>query len=732
MSIEEKRGLVYELAKRPNAAFEMLQSWSRQDILQILCLELGKERKYTGLTKLKIIENLLKVVTDKNSSVENNNEAVITHEQNGHVNPKRQKKSSSDYHNAAVLPPLSLVKGECTELTVFCTNSACRAGLSPEDKFCKRCSCCVCRKFDDNKDPSLWLTCGSEAPFDGDLGCNMSCHLECALKDERSRIGKIDDRVGEVDGSFCCVSCGKTNDLLRCWRKQLAIAMETRRVDILCYRVSLCQRLMISGSKKYENLSKIVEEAANKLQAEVGALSGIGAVKMGRGIVNRMSCGQEVQRLCASAVDSLDKILSEMATRHYQPVGQDSKAPEVNSKTIRFEDIGATCATLVLDSPTYNPTGDDMRNVCYAVWHRKAGEEDDYKTSSDPTCTMSPLQTRFFMSGLTPSTEYIIKVVCFDDGSRELSSWETRLITASDESSSSKKDVDHVPGSTIVVERSQSPVTNCSTLSIEDEANNITCTSTRVVEVGHCMINSTEKAVDATSSESEQPGKQQVSADPHGQHTCTNYGQSGALKKHGNNGFPEVLNGEAASKPSDKSTTLMRTGMEIGPSVVQRQQLALPLTPCRLDMLDTRGRGKKVAEKENKSRKEFLHPRRRHGRVENNEKEQDSGGGDNDPSNNVENDLELYVKVMRWLEYKGHIEKSFRQKFLTWYSLRATPQEARVVKAFVNVLMDDPASLAEQLLDAFGDIVASSGGSSNRKKLAGDEVPSGFCMKLWH
>ena len=48
-----------------DGASEVLQSWSRQEILQILCAEMGKERKYTGLTKLKIIEHLLKVVSEK-------------------------------------------------------------------------------------------------------------------------------------------------------------------------------------------------------------------------------------------------------------------------------------------------------------------------------------------------------------------------------------------------------------------------------------------------------------------------------------------------------------------------------------------------------------------------------------------------------------------------------------------------------------------------------------------
>ena len=45
----------------------------------------------------------------------------------------------------------------------------------------------------------------------------------------------------------------------------------------------------------------MVDDAIKLLEAEVGNLTGV-PVKMGRGIVNRLSSGQEVQRFCASAV----------------------------------------------------------------------------------------------------------------------------------------------------------------------------------------------------------------------------------------------------------------------------------------------------------------------------------------------------------------------------------------------------------------------------------------------
>lgn len=56
-------------------------------------------------------------------------------------------------------------------------------------------------------------------------------------------------------------------------------------------------------------LYQIVDDAVRKLEAEVGPIAGV-PVKMGRGIVNRLSSGPEVQKLCASAIELLDSMLS--------------------------------------------------------------------------------------------------------------------------------------------------------------------------------------------------------------------------------------------------------------------------------------------------------------------------------------------------------------------------------------------------------------------------------------
>ena len=52
---------------------EMLSSFSRKELLEMICAELGEERKYRGYTKPKMIERLLKLVSEKPKSNTNCN-----------------------------------------------------------------------------------------------------------------------------------------------------------------------------------------------------------------------------------------------------------------------------------------------------------------------------------------------------------------------------------------------------------------------------------------------------------------------------------------------------------------------------------------------------------------------------------------------------------------------------------------------------------------------------------
>ena len=77
---------------------------------------------------------------------------------------------------------------------------------------------------------------------------------------------------------------------------------------MLCDRLSLSHK-MLKGTERYKDMQNIVNTAVKKLKKEVGPLDKVSAV-MARGIVNRLNCGAEVQKLCASAVEAADSMFS--------------------------------------------------------------------------------------------------------------------------------------------------------------------------------------------------------------------------------------------------------------------------------------------------------------------------------------------------------------------------------------------------------------------------------------
>ncbi|KAF4391170.1 hypothetical protein G4B88_016480 [Cannabis sativa] len=656
MSMEKKRELVYEISNWSEGASELLQSWSRQEILQILCVEMGKERKYTGLTKLKIIEHLLKIVSEKKSG---GSEGVTTDldsqasPMSGQRAAKRQRKTEQPSRLATAAASVSTNNGiiDLTSNVIYCKNSACRATLNREGAFCKRCSCCICNKYDDNKDPSLWLMCSSEPPFQSD-SCGMSCHLECALTHEKSGIG-IKAKVGKHDGSFCCVSCGKENDLLGCWRKQMVVARETRR------------------------------------------------------------------KLCSSAVELLDSMNSNVTSDPLpNPIKQDKKP--IGPNMIKFEDTRATSLTIFLQSQ--NILSDD--NVLYSLWHCKV---DDINYPKEPTCKLLAPNTRFVVRDLTPATEYCFKVVSHD-GTKELGTSIVRFSTSNADELTNC----HVP------ERSQSPATNCSSLSnpssVEDETNNVALSSEQADTrqenyLSYCKDN--EKVASGSLSngtitfnstgEGENKGNQVSLLDGN----CS-------IRLVGSISNSDVV--EPDNKPSSDgqivedistdngSNSPVRTGMECVP-FAGSSDAGLPITPCKIEILKE-GLGRNVR---SKSSSKDLENAAGKGEPQDGStsKKRNAERPDEECAGNglSDRDFEYYVKVIRWLECEGHIEKNFRQKFLTWYSLRASSQELRIVKVFIDTFIEEPASLAEQLVDTFTECI-----SSKRSSV----VPSGFCMKLWH
>nr|TKW22961.1 hypothetical protein SEVIR_4G262600v2 [Setaria viridis] len=310
MSVNEKRELVRELSKCQFNVPEQLQEWSRREISEVLCAELGrkaKEKTFSLIPKHKMLDLLF----------------------------KRKNGSSSLLPVMAMArtPALTAVSS-LTNNAHLCQNSACSATMNPGDKFCKRCSCCICFKYDDNKDPTLWFFCNSDHPSQED-SCGFSCHLECAIEDERSGIQQS-GQSKKLDGGHRCTQCGKHNDLLG-WQKN------ARRLDVLCHRIFLSHKILIS-TKKYLVLHDIVDTTMKKLEAEVGPITAIRG--MGHGLVGRLAVGAEVQKLCICAIEAVQSLFSDPNTPVQTTLHRESSHLMLNSRETFQQNLNADAARL--------------------------------------------------------------------------------------------------------------------------------------------------------------------------------------------------------------------------------------------------------------------------------------------------------------------------------------------------------------------------------------------------
>ncbi|KAL8153959.1 hypothetical protein V2J09_011719 [Rumex salicifolius] len=549
LTLGEKRELVNEIAQWPEDAPKILSSFTRRELLEIICAEMGKERKYTGMAKGRMINHLLNVVLNRKKQ---NTNSIVDAPVKSQSGAKRQKRSENSNQQSDSSDPIG--GSSCIDDQVkflLCDNLACRAAIRPEDGFCKRCSCCICHRYDDNKDPSLWLTCNSDSPNEID-SCGLSCHLKCALKHARAGIHK-NSSFKKLDGQFSCVTCGKINDLMSTWRKQLMIAKEARRVDVLCLRISLCCKIL-DGTKLHKDVHKVVFTAAKKLKKELGPLDRVCA-KMGRGIVNRLACGAEVQKLCTSALESYNSSFTNLYL-HSELL---KKTPTCR---IHFAESYSTSVTIVLEY------GDHLFTDILGcrIWHR----ETIIKSYPDePTFIISSPEKKLKISDLKPSTEYTCRVSMFSS-TEILGTWEANWITSALDTHKNHR--------------------------------------------GHLKLNVDQPITTKTSLTAHWPDD---------------------IKTDNMQAFPFV------------------------------SLASIPTTPSKID-------GKLV--------------------------------GHNGMTRNSEGaDFDHCVRAVKALECEGHVSLDFRVKFLTWYSLKASKKERRVVSAFVDVMGNDPPSLAEQLIDTFGD-----------------------------
>ncbi|URD92529.1 protein VERNALIZATION INSENSITIVE [Musa troglodytarum] len=712
LSIEEKRDLVRELSKWPESASEKLQTWSRRELLEILCTEIGKERKYTSLTKQKMIEFLFRVVSDKRSEEPaKDGDFAKVPSTLGPQTPaaKRQRKNEHPSRLAFVMNNLRSSDAEqVPENTRHCLNSACRAILNTEDAFCKRCSCCICHEYDDNKDPSLWLFCGSETTPRAD-SCGLSCHLECALKHEGAGIMKS-GQCTRLDGSYYCPTCGKANDLLGSWKKQLMIAKDARRVDVLCYRISLSHKLL-GATEKYQSLHEVVDTARKKLEAEVGPIDD--SSNMARGIVNRLSVAAEVQKLCTLAVDLLDSIHSSSSSAN--AIAQQTGL--VFSSFIKFEQISSTSVSVVLDLENNTPLGQELAG--FNLWHRKA---DISEYPDKPSFSVLSPEKRLEIAELSPATDYMFKVVAFSN-TRDLDTWEVGVKT---EGISPENSINLSSETTVSKPHGQSPKTNGSGLSNPSEGDECNANSTACAD-----LNKLPKIDFDNCEKPEILGTEKSSGHGH-QVRKGCIGRARVLQPeslgHSDSALDEEPNSTVLMDSTDflennQASDIQKSENESDTRPVVSETVILPAMPCGVET-GTQGLERYSKKKsgveiyENGSTKADREPgssseKRGAGKTE----------GINVKDRSLEGAYEYCVKVIRWLECQGHMETNFRVKFLTWFSLWATLQERRIVSVYVDTLIDDPASLAGQLVDTFSEAICSKRPPTTL---------TGFCTKLQH
>lgn len=200
-STPEKNGHSDDASRSPELLQEFLKSGPKKELLKT-CFDKDKKNPVSSKSKAADIAKTTNKINKKQDPKKSSSSQ-------GNQPTKKQNRKGD---NPVRFPPTSEQSSEfgCSNSWI-CKNSACRAVLSIDDTFCKRCSCCICHLFDDNKDPSLWLVCSSDSgPRDS---CGLSCHIECAL--QREKVGVVDlGQLMKLDGSYCCASCGKVSGIL--------------------------------------------------------------------------------------------------------------------------------------------------------------------------------------------------------------------------------------------------------------------------------------------------------------------------------------------------------------------------------------------------------------------------------------------------------------------------------------------------------------------------------------
>ncbi|XP_058184321.1 VIN3-like protein 1 isoform X2 [Rhododendron vialii] len=687
-STPDKNGHSDDVSRSPELPQEFLKPGPKKELFRT-CFD--KEKKYTASSKCKMTDQPQKT----SKKILKNQEP-----KKASISPKGQtssgRKSQRKGENPVRIPPSSEESPDFGNSNSWlCKNAACRAILSIEDTFCKRCSCCICHLFDDNKDPSLWLVCSSDS---GTIdSCGLSCHIECAL--QREKVGVVDlGQLMQLDGSYCCASCGKVSGILGCWKKQLNIAKDARRVDVLCYRIFLSYRLL-DGSSRFKELHEIVRDAKAKLETEVGPVNGVSA-KMARGIVSRLPVAGEVLKLCSLAIDKADEWLAAVSNKN--STCREGSLPA--ACRFHFEEVTSSSVVIVLiELPA--SSGNDIEG--YKLWYCKSRDETHPK---EPISVFPKAQRRILISNLQPCTEYSFRIISYVD-SGDFGHSEAKCFTKSVEiihKNAGSASMNHTNGNPhfeesktptaigsspgfkvrdlgkllqLVWAKEQGCFDGFSGMEIENIIKPVETPKEPLPSVSRGLDLNVASVPDLNeeltppfefSRDEEDNGCTLGPVDDAASHDIAKNCLAGSHGSGDSQNWAHGANGEVAAV--DSRTESRKRAATVIEETHDCNSTLISGSPFRM----ANGLGC------------------------------------------LDENFEYCVKIIRWLECEGHIQQEFRLKLLTWFSLRSTEQERRVVNTFIHTLIDDPSSLAAQLVDSFSDIV-----SSKRPR-------NGFCSKLWH
>ncbi|XP_050208217.1 VIN3-like protein 1 [Mercurialis annua] len=698
-STPEKNGNSDDASRSPELLQEFLNSGPKTELLQT-CF--NKDKKHTASSKSKATE-LMKT----SRAIKKQDLKRVSSSPNNQPSSKKQQRKAE---NPTRLLPTSEQPSDfgCSSSWI-CKNSACRAVLSIDDTFCKRCSCCICHLFDDNKDPSLWLVCTSDKG-QGD-SCGLSCHIECAL--QREKVGVVDlGQLMQLDGSYCCASCGKVTGILGSWKKQLIMAKDARRVDVLCYRIYLSYRLL-NGTSRFKELHEIVVDAKAKLETEVGPLNGVSA-KMARGIVSRLPIAGGVQKLCSLAIGKAEEWLATISN------GSSNCREDSLPAACRFlfEEVKSTSVVIILIEMS-NPSSDEIKG--YKLWYRKSRQEVPTK---DPICVFPRAQRRILISNLQPCTEYTFRIVSYteagDFGHSEAMCFtkSIEIIHKNPNSSVAKngKKENNTSGEGVSGSIRETKSANSSGFKVRELAKvlHLAWAQEQGNFDGFCSAD-TEKCCGATEVTVPVTLKDELPSASRG--LDLNVVSVPDLNE-------ELTPPLESSRDEDNGCTLEQT--------VEADDDAASHEIKKNGLARSHGSGDSQTWTDGPSGEvpavdsgaELCRKRTAHSSEEMHDCDSTLINGSpfhvSNGSGCLDENFEYCVKIIRWLECEAHITQDFRLKLLTWFSLRSTEQERRVVNTFIQTLIDDPSSLAGQLVDSFSDMI-----SSKRPR-------NGFCSKLWH